>query len=168
MHPDFLQVNPDNQDFATNLAEAKKTLRRLEIKSADDLLQEARNLDQFQKKALHVAITFAQDVVIARKGKISYPKAPLVMVHGGAGSGKSTLINVMSQYVHNILLQDGDDLDCPYVLLSAFTGTAAANINGQTLHTLFSFNFGAGFLSLSDKMRDLKRNLYKKFESPNN
>ena len=161
MHPDFLQVNPDDQDFATNLAQAKKTLRRLEMKSADDLLNEARNLDRFQKKALHIAISFAQDVAIARKGKTSYPKAPLLMVHGGAGSGKSTLINVMSQYVHNILLQDGDDLDCPYVLLSAFTGTAAANINGQTLHTLFSFNFGAGFLSLSDKMRDLKRNLYK-------
>ena len=82
-------------------------------------------------------------------------------IHGGAGSGKSTLINVMSQFVHKILLRDGDDLDCPYVLLSAFTGTAAANINGQTLHTLFSFNFGSGYLSLSDKMRDIKRNLYK-------
>ena len=43
----------------------------------------------------------------------------------------------------------------------SFTGTAAANIEGQTLHTLFSFNFGAGFMSLSDKMRDEKRNLYK-------
>ena len=83
------------------------------------------------------------------------------MVHGGAGSGKSTLINVMSQYVHQILLREGDDLDCPYILLSAFTGTAAANIDGQTLHTLFSFNFGAGFMSLSDKMRDEKRNLYR-------
>ena len=83
------------------------------------------------------------------------------MVHGGAGSGKSTLINVIYQLFHQIMLRDGDDLDCPYILLSAFTGTAAANIEGQTLHTLFSFNFGAGFLSLSDKMRDEKRNLYK-------
>ena len=83
------------------------------------------------------------------------------MVHGGAGSGKSTLINVISQQAHHILRRDGDDPDCPYVLLSAYTGAAAANIEGQTLHTLFSFNFGAGFLSLSDKMRDEKRNLYK-------
>ena len=106
-------------------------------------------------------MTFAQNVILARKNKISYPEAPFLMVHGGAGSGKSTLIHVMSQYVHKMLLRDGDDLESPYVLLSAFTGTAAANINGQTLHTLFSFNFGAGFLSLSDKMRDIKRNLYK-------
>ena len=58
-------------------------------------------------------------------------------------------------------MRDGDDPECPYVLLSAFTGGAAANIDGQTLHTLFSFNFGAGFISLSDKKRDEKRNLYK-------
>merc|ERR1712212_979636 len=83
------------------------------------------------------------------------------MVHGGAGSGKSTLIKTIAQYVTYISKQDGDDPDCPDLLLSAFTGTAAANIEGQTLHTLFSFNFGAGFMSLSDKMRDQKRNLYK-------
>ena len=71
-----------------------------------------------------------------------------MMVHGGAGSGKSTLINVISQQVNHILRKDGDDPDCPYVILSAYTGAAAANIAGQTLHTLFSFNFGAGFMSL--------------------
>ena len=58
-------------------------------------------------------------------------------------------------------MRDGDDPDCPYILLSAYTGAAASNIEGQTLHTLFSFNFGAGFMSLTDKMRDEKRNLYK-------
>merc|ERR1711942_344274 len=109
----------------------------------------------------HVAITYAQNILIARKGKIPYPRAPLLLVHGGAGSGKSTLINVIAQSVHQMMLRDGDDLDCPYVLLSAFTGTAAANIEGQTVHTLFSFNFGADFMSLSDKKRDEKRNLYK-------
>ena len=67
----------------------------------------------------------------------------------------------MRSNVQNILRQEGDDPDCPYILLSAYTGTAAANINGQTLHTLFTFNFGAGYISLSDKMRDEKRNLYK-------
>ena len=161
LHPDFVQVNPDELEIENNLTQVKKTLKRIEVKTADEILREARNLDQFQKRALHVAINFAQDVIIARKGKIPYPGAPFLMVHGGAGSGKSTLINVIAQYIHQIMLRDGDDLDCPYVLLSAFTGTAAANIEGHTLHTLFSFNFGAGFMSLSDKMRDAKRNLFK-------
>ena len=161
LHPEFVQVNPDNVEFENNLTQVKKTIRSIELKSADEILKDARYLDEFQKKSLHIAVTFAQDVIIARKGKITYPRAPFLMVHGGAGSGKSTLINVISQYVHRIMLRDGDDPDCPYILLSAFTGAAASNIEGQTLHTLFSFNFGAGFMSLTDKMRDEKRNLYK-------
>ena len=150
LHPEFVQVNPDNVEFENNLTQVKKTLRNIELKSADEILKDARYLDEFQKKSLHIAVTFAQDVIIARKGKITYPRAPFLMVHGGAGSGKSTLINVISQYVHRIMLRDGDDPDCPYILLSAYTGAAASNIEGQTLHTLFSFNFGAGFMSLNE------------------
>ena len=79
------------------MTHVKKTLRSIEVKTADEILKEARHLDQFQKKALHIAVNYAQDVIIARKGRSSYPRAPLIMVHGGAGSGKSTLINVISQ-----------------------------------------------------------------------
>ena len=160
-HPDFEHLNPDELEFENNVTQIKKSLRTIEIKTADEMLNDARNLDEFQKKALHVAVEYAQNIVIARKGCGNYPSAPLMMIHGGAGSGKSTLIKVIAQFVSYILKRDGDDPDCPYLLLGAFTGTAAANIEGQTLHTLFSFNFGAEFLSLSDKMRDEKRNLYK-------
>ena len=161
LHPDFIQLNPDELEFDTNLEQIRKTFRQIQIRTADERLNDARKLDKYQKKALTVAVDFATNVIISRKGKTPYPKPPFVMIHGGAGSGKSTLINVISQYVHHILRREGDDPCCPYVLLSAYTGTAAANIEGQTLHTLFSFNFGAGYISLSDKMRDEKRNLYK-------
>ena len=65
------------------------------------------------------------------------------------------------QYSHHNLKKGGDSPDCPYVLLGAFTGAAASNIKGQTLHTLFSFNFGAEYMSLNDKQRDEKRAIYK-------
>ena len=161
IHPDFVQVDPENLDIEDKLAQIKKTFQNIEITSAEELLKEARQLDNFQKQVLHIAVNFAQDIRIARKAKTSNPRAPLLMVHGGAGSGKSTVIKVMYQYIQNILRKDGDNPDCPYVILSAFTGGAASNINGQTLHTLFSFNFGSGFQSLNDKNRDLKRTLYK-------
>ena len=161
IHPDFCHLNPDDLEGDNNLQQIKKMTRNIKVNSADERLQAARRLDRFQKQALHTAIKYTQDVIIARKGKYPQPKPPFLMVHGGAGTGKSTLINVMSQYVHNLLRRDGDDPDCPYVLLSAYTGTAAANIEGQTLHTLFSFNFGANYMSLSDKSRDEKRSLYK-------
>ena len=71
------------------------------------------------------------------------PSPPLVFVTGGAGSGKSRLINSLYTMMTEILKREGDDPCCPYIVLSSFTGAASANINGQTLHSLFGFK-GAG------------------------
>ena len=61
----------------------------------------------------------------------------------------------------NIFQQAGDDPNLPYVVLTSFTGAASANINGQTLHSLFGFKFGTTFLSLSERQRAEKRALFK-------
>jgi len=79
------------------------------------------------------------------------------MVHGGAGCGKSTVINILKQWVHLILQKPGDNPDHPYVLVVAPTGTAAANVRGQTMHSAFAFPFGNEHFSLSDKRRDKTR-----------
>ena len=57
--------------------------------------------------------------------KLIDTKYPLVFVTGGAGTGKSTLINWLMHYY------PGD------VLLAAPTAISAANIDGKTLHSLF-------------------------------
>ena len=57
--------------------------------------------------------------------------------------------------------QAGDTEACPYILKTTFTGTAASNIEGQTLHTSFSLNFDNKHYSLSDKQRDEKRAIFK-------
>ena len=44
---------------------------------------------------------------------------------------------------------------------TAFTGTAASNVDGQTLHTSFGFTFDHKHYSLSDKTRDEKRVLFR-------
>ena len=82
------------------------------------------------------------------------------MGHGGAGSGKSTVIHLVAKWCHHILSRAGDNVDHPYILKTAFTGTAASNIDGQTLHTSFSFNFDNNHYSLSDKKRDEKRTIF--------
>ena len=81
------------------------------------------------------------------------------MVDGGAGSGKSTVINVLKQWVHHILQVSGDSPYCPHILVTAPTGTAAANVKGLTLHTAFEFNFRNKQFSLSDKKHDEKKGL---------
>ena len=115
-HPNF-QLDPDELVAEDNLKQIRQTFRKIELRSPDERLLEARKLDQYQKKALHVALKFALDISKARKGKIPYPRAPLMIIHGGAGSGKSTLIHSIFQQVNSMLRREGDDPDCPYVLL---------------------------------------------------
>ena len=79
------------------------------------------------------------------------------MVHGGAGAGKSAVIDVLAPWTQKILQQEGDDIGCPCVIKTAFTGTAASNIGGQTLHGSFGFSFDNKHYSLNDKSRDQKR-----------
>ena len=64
-----------------------------------------------------------------------------------------------------ILRRAGDDPQKPYILLTAFTGCAAANIDGMTIHSAFNFNFGNEFLSLGDKTRDQKREFCKNLKA---
>ena len=45
-------------DVGENISRIKKTLRRIAVKTADEVLEEARKLDKFQKKALHVGSTW--------------------------------------------------------------------------------------------------------------
>ena len=49
--------------------------------------EEARHLDKFQNKVLHVAIRFAQNLMISKKGKLHSPSAPLLMVQEGLEAG---------------------------------------------------------------------------------
>ena len=108
-----------------------------------------------------MVVKYARDIVKARRDGNTEPPPIYVMVHGGAGAGKSTVIHFLAKWSQLILSQAGDNEEYPYILKTAFTGTAASNIDGQTLHTLFSFNFDNKHYSLSDKKRDEKRSMFR-------
>ena len=112
-----------------------------------------------------MAVNYAKRLVTfplaAPNQHLSRPSPPLVIVHGGAGSGKSRLINSIYTMMTDTFQKEGDDPGCPYVVLTSFTGAASANINGQTLHSLFGFKFGCTFLSMTEKQRAEKRLLFR-------
>ena len=128
-------------------------------------VEEARQLDTRQKEVLSMAVNYAKRVVTfplaSPNQQLSRPSPPLVMVHGGAGSGKSKLINSIYNIMTDTFKKEGDDPNSPYVVLTSFTGAAAANINGQTLHSLFGFKFGTTYLSMPEKQREDKRLLFR-------
>lgn len=71
----------------------------------------------------------------------SHPEQFFYFVTGGAGCGKSHVIKCVYHEATKILrqlprLHDKGDMSQPSVILTSFTGTAAHNISGRTLHSL--------------------------------
>ena len=160
-HPGYYHINPDIADDTNDEVAVKSMYKKVEIQSLDVLKKKTRDLDEFQRHVVNVGIKFAKDVVKSRNSFQKHPDSPLLMVHGGAGAGKSTVIDVLAQWVQLILQKEGDETNSPCVITCAPTGSAAANIAGHTLHSAFNFSFDGKCYSLSDKPRDKKREILK-------
>ena len=72
-------------------------------------------------------------------------------------TGKSTVIALVYEWTNSILQRAGDSPQQPYVLKTAFTGTAASNIGGVTLTSTFQFSYGNDHHCFKDKVRDKKK-----------
>ena len=133
--------------------------KRIEIQDEITLKRRTDDLDKDQQFVVDLAMTYAKDIVKFRSGNSNYPEPLLLAIQGGAGSGKSHVIDILSQWMEMILRVSGDNPDHPYVIKCAFAGTAAAKIQGQTITSAFNMGFGNDFHSLADKTRDYKRSL---------
>jgi hypothetical protein len=154
-HPDFVFKDPSDLQVTGH---AKRLFKAIELYDETSLESMTNRLDEDQRIVLEIGVNFARSIVKARHSQNVKIVPELLVVQGGAGTGKSTVIDVLSQHMEKIVRSPGDNPDHPYIVKAAFTGTAAANIKGQTLHSAFSFSFGNEFFSLSDKARDDKRN----------
>lgn len=104
-----------------------------------DLISFTRQLAPEQKDALTHVLNYCKDTVKARANLDLKVKQLLLIIHGGAGVGKSRTIMAMSQWADKILMKLEDNSTLPRVLICAFTGKAASLINGITIHGAFGF-----------------------------
>ena len=158
-HPNLDIKDPTGiMEEEPSISQGDRTFRKIELQNNDQLYEKIRTLDPDQKKVFDIGLEFAKNFMKARKNSNNkWPVPPLLGVHGGAGSGKSHVIDVLSQMVEKIFRSPGDNPNSPYVLKLAFTGNAASIIKGQTLHSAFNFKFNNQLIGLSDKLRDLRR-----------
>ena len=154
-HPDFILTDPSNLEREVE-SSSTALFKTVKLCSDQELECLTEKLDSDQKIALSLVLNYSRQLIISRTSPMKVDP-PMLIIQGGAGAGKSLLIKAIVQWFEKDLRQSGDDPDKPYVLTTAFTGTAAANVDGMTLHSAFNFNFGNEFLSLGDKTRDEKR-----------
>ncbi|XP_051734295.1 uncharacterized protein LOC127504021 [Ctenopharyngodon idella] len=94
------------------------------------------------------------------------PEQFFYFLSGGAGCGKSHVIKCIYTEATKILrqlprLREEGDLSVPTVLLSAFTGTAAFNISGKTLHSILKLprNLKPPYQGLGNALDELRARL---------
>ena len=138
----------------------KTIYKRIDISQMDQMLQSARGLDKDQRYAFNILIKFVKEVRSSRKSGMKKPKPVLLKIHGGAGCGKSKLINDIAAWVE-YWMSFGCDKDPgrPSVIKASFTGRASALIQGTTLTTGFKIEWGINHSSLPDKTREEMRSV---------
>jgi len=108
------------------------TNRNGRISDLEDLLEDF-------KSGLHITDEFLEVRELLKRGE------KIIFVHGGAGTGKSTLIQWLSK--HNMIQ-----------VRLAPTGLAALNIGGKTIHKFFGFAPVPVFHKSPCKIPDIPRN----------
>ena len=86
-----------------------------------------------------------------------------IFITGGAGVGKSVVIRTLYQALHRQLCSEsGQNPEDIRILLCAYTGLAAYNINGSTLHNAFCIepNKKLTYKQLSDDKRNTLQTKY--------
>ena len=154
-YPDDLVSSHDD----ANERNSSGIYRRIDISDPATMAKDVQKLDDDQRLVFDFVLQYIRDVRKMTDIQLGKRAAPPLVVYGGAGTGKSTLIRIIAKWTESTLRCDDDrHPDQPFILLTAPTGTATKNIDGLTLHSAFNMPFGNTFKSLGDKKRDQKRN----------
>ena len=62
-----------------------------------ELKENTALLDPFQRRVIDIGIQYAKEIKKAEKEGNPCPDPPHLMVHGGAGSGKTFVIKILAQ-----------------------------------------------------------------------
>ncbi len=154
---DFSCRNPELLENLSPASPGESKFKRIDISDTEAMLMSCRKLVREQRCVFDIVMQFCKNYRKALSSKWPKPEPPLLLVHGGAGSGKSKLINDIAQWAEFFLRTTDNHPGQPCVLKVAPTGKAASVIQGLTLHSAFNFNFGNEFRSLSDKLKEQLR-----------
>ncbi|XP_061190015.1 uncharacterized protein LOC133197842 [Saccostrea echinata] len=103
--------------------------------SKEELMPLLRTLNENQRNVMYHVRDWCLKTLDNTK-----PEPFHIFVTGGAGTGKSHLIKSVQHVANEILKKSCTEPDKTCILLTAFTGTAAFNIGGCTIHHAFCLN----------------------------
>ncbi|XP_013383043.1 uncharacterized protein LOC106153597 isoform X2 [Lingula anatina] len=137
--PDLDAALPDKIAYKKSNLSCEKLQLQISTKQAKEML---RSMNSQQLQIFNYMRKWC-----LKKSQGKNPKPFHIFLTGGAGTGKTHVINAFRYEAENILTsldspnENPDDIK---VLLVAYTGTAAFNIQGQTIHSAFAIRSQKG------------------------
>ena len=154
-------LNPENANIIpdTEKTVGDNTYRKIDVEEDESLQAKVQGLDKEQRAVIDDLVGYAIKYKMYEERKTENPKPapPFMLVHGNAGTGKSHVIDVLSQLLHKKFKRSGDNPNHPYVLHLAYTGSAADLISGQTINKTLGLPPSNKIKPMSDKIRDKLR-----------
>ncbi|XP_073729961.1 uncharacterized protein [Misgurnus anguillicaudatus] len=161
-------VNPDEEDMQDDVPEYQILLKdgvipqiKAPQMSVEFVRKMFQSLNEIQAAIFYTVRQWCQKRVWGHN-----PEQFFYFVPGGAGCGKSHVIKCIYTEATKILrqlprLQEEGDLSMPTVIMSAFTGTAAFNISGKTLHSILKLprNLKPPYQRLGNALDELRAEL---------
>ncbi|XP_061167749.1 uncharacterized protein LOC133176667 [Saccostrea echinata] len=126
-----LESIPEMQN-ETNISDVLYQIQQNDI-SRDEILPVLQSLNETQQEVFYYARDWCLKKIAGEK-----PEPLHIFITGGAGTGKSHVIKAINYEATRLFARNLSSPDSLAVLLTAFTGTAAFNIGGNTIHHLFS------------------------------
>ena len=147
------------------VSEKPSIFKRADLSDYESMVEDARKLVDEQRIIFDKIIGYAKEL---RKSKASgrcTVTPPLIFVQGGAGSGKSKLIETIYLWFEKWLVTNDDrHLEQPFAIKVAPTGMAARKINGLTMHSALRLPFNNKMTSLGEQNRGYLREILGRLE----
>lgn len=128
---EFVENIPDIQNDVKK-ADVLYQVQQISVSNAE-MLNIVQNLNEIQQKVFY----YVRDWCI-RKIVNENPAPFHIFLTGGAGTGKSQIVKAINFEASRLFSRSLSSPEALSVLLTAFTGTAAFNIGGNTIHSVFS------------------------------
>ena len=137
MKQDYEEIDPDDiPDIGNTQSNTlhSATCKITPTSSKDEYKQMLQSLNENQAKLYYFVKNWAEH------NEHGDADPFYIFLTGGAGTGKSHTIRCIFNEVDRTISRKSENAECPVVLLVAYTGTAAYNIGGQTIHSAFHIN----------------------------
>ena len=137
LNPALLDLDMPQDNGQNNNVVPSTVVENISL-SREEFYENCSQLNEGQQHLFNFIMKYAQQLMLNSKNDLPYPDPFNIFLTGGAGVGKSFLVNCITEYMKKTLKFPGQNYsEEPSIAVTASTGKAATNVNGTTLHSAF-------------------------------